>query len=388
MMHLTLLCIFFAGMGLIIHTYLVYPLVMIWRFRRRELTASSGSFAQLPRVSILIAAYNEEKVIKEKIQSVLNGNYPQELITVYVGSDASSDLTDELVKELSVNYPNVHLHRFENREGKTGILNKLQHFIKDDFMILTDANVFFTTDTVSLLMAPFYEQSVGLVAANIIKTSEKNEGISLQEKKYLSLENQLKSAESKAWGFIMGAEGGCYAIRKSLFCQIPGNFIVDDFYITLQVLNQGKKAVFCEEAVCYEDVAGDSAGEFRRKVRISSGNFQNLYFFRNLLFPLWRPLAFSFWSHKVLRWFTPFLLLILLIVSLSLAPHFPLFSVLAALQLIGLTLPVLNHYFKFRTESLRFISHFYLMNAALLAGFFRYIKGIQSSIWQPVERNV
>ena len=185
MMHLTLLCIFFAGMGLIIHTYLVYPLVMIWRFRRRELTKNSGSFAQLPRVSILIAAYNEEKVIKEKIQSVLNGNYPQELITVYVGSDASSDLTDELVKELSVNYPNVHLHRFENREGKTGILNKLQHYIKDDFMILTDANVFFTTDTVSLLMAPFYEQRVGLVAANIIKTSEKNEGISLQEKKYL-----------------------------------------------------------------------------------------------------------------------------------------------------------------------------------------------------------
>ncbi|NBQ47430.1 MAG: hypothetical protein EBU33_03120, partial [Sphingobacteriia bacterium] len=119
-----------------------------------------------------------------------------------------------------------------------------------------------------------------------------------------------------------------------------------------------------------------------------SGNFQNLYFFRNLLFPLWRPLAFSFWSHKVLRWFTPFLLLILLIVSLSLAVHFPLFFVLAALQIIGLMLPVLNHYFKFRTESLRFISHFYLMNAALLAGFFRYTKGIQSSVWQPVKRNV
>ncbi len=387
-MYLTLLCIFFAGMGLIIHTYLVYPLVMIWRFRRRELTTSSESFAQLPRVSVLIAAYNEEKVIKEKIQSVLTGNYPQELITVYVGSDASSDLTDELVQKLAVNYPNVHLHRFENREGKTGILNNLQQFIKDDFVILTDANVFFTTDTIRLLMAPFYEHKVGLVAANIIKTSEKNEGISLQEKKYLSLENKLKSAESNAWGFIMGAEGGCYAIRKSLFCQIPSNFIVDDFYITLQVLNQGKKAVFCEEAVCYEDVAGDSAGEFRRKVRISSGNFQNLYFFRNLLFPLWRPLAFSFWSHKVLRWFTPFLLLILLIVSLSLAVHFPLFFVLAALQIIGLMLPVLNHYFKFRTESLRFISHFYLMNAALLAGFFRYTKGIQSSVWQPVKRNV
>lgn len=387
-MYLTLLCIFFAGLGLIIHTYLLYPLVMIWRFRRRELTTSSESFAQLPRVSVLIAAYNEEKVIKEKIQSVLTGNYPQELITVYVGSDASSDLTDELVQKLAVNYPNVHLHRFENREGKTGILNNLQQFIKDDFVILTDANVFFTTDTIRLLMAPFYEHKVGLVAANIIKTSEKNEGISLQEKKYLSLENKLKSAESNAWGFIMGAEGGCYAIRKSLFCQIPSNFIVDDFYITLQVLNQGKKAVFCEEAVCYEDVAGDSAGEFRRKVRISSGNFQNLYFFRNLLFPLWRPLAFSFWSHKVLRWFTPFLLLILLIVSLSLAVHFPLFFVLAALQIIGLMLPVLNHYFKFRTESLRFISHFYLMNAALLAGFFRYTKGIQSSVWQPVKRNV
>lgn len=386
-MILTLLIIFFVGLALIAHTYLFYPLFMILRFKEKKNVVSLQPPSDLPAVSILIAAYNEEKVIKEKLQSVLMGNYPSHLLTIYVGSDASSDKTDELVSDFAVLHPNVKLLRFEDRGGKTSIINRLQLAVKDELLILTDANVFFTPDTIGLLVAAFRDETIGLVAANIIKTSEKNEGISLQEKKYLSLENQLKSAESKAWGFIMGAEGGCYAMRSNLFTKIPDNFIVDDFYLTLQVLAKDKNALFCEEALCYEDVAGDAGGEFRRKVRISSGNFQNLFFFRKFLLPIWRPLAFSFWSHKVLRWLTPFLLIILLLVSAALASVYPAFLVLTVLQVVGIMLPLLNHYFKFKFEALRFISHFYLMNAALLMGFFRYSKGIKSSVWQPVNRH-
>lgn len=383
-----LLTIFILSLAMVLHTYVVYPFVMIWVYNKKKIIPALRLGKEQKPVSVVIAAFNEEKVIIQKINSVLNSNYPRHLISIYVGSDASSDKTDDLVKELAQTQPNLHLIRFEDRAGKTNVLNQLHGLVKDELLILTDANVLFTPDTIGYLMSGFEDEKVGLVAANIIKTSQKNEGISFQEKKYLSLENQIKSAESKAWGVMMGAEGGCYAIRKSLFVKIPERFIVDDFYITLQVIAKGKQTLFCEEAICYEDVAGDAAGEYRRKVRISSGNFQNLYFFRKQLFPFWTGVAFSFWSHKVLRWFTPFLLIIMCVCSILLGANHPTFGLLAILQLLLMCLPLLNLYFKFKNEGLRFLSHFYLMNFALLSGFFRYSRGIQSSIWQPIKRNV
>jgi cellulose synthase/poly-beta-1,6-N-acetylglucosamine synthase-like glycosyltransferase len=285
-------------------------------------------------------------------------------------------------------FPNLKLQRFQNRVGKINIINELHSQCDQKILIMTDANVMFSEDAIRQLVAQFKDDRVGLVAANIIKLSDKNEGIAIQERAYLSIENRIKSAESKAFAYIMGAEGGCYAIRNSLFTKVPGKFIVDDFYITLQLILRGKKALFNEAAICFEDVPGDSQGEYRRKVRISSGNFQNLFFFRHLLYRFWRPLGFMFWSHKVLRWMTPFFLCFAFVASAFLGADQMLFRVLFFSQVLGLLTPLINHWLPFKNNTLRFVSHFYLMNMALLAGFFRFTSGIQSSVWQPVKRDV
>jgi cellulose synthase/poly-beta-1,6-N-acetylglucosamine synthase-like glycosyltransferase len=388
-MYSLLLAIFCVSTFLVLHTYLFYPLIMMLLFPKARLVPGEyQEEEELPEVAILIAAYNEEKVIAEKIVSVFNSGYPENKIRVFVGSDASSDRTDEKVQALKQRYPAIDLVRFEGRIGKIGIVNRLQKLVHQDLVVLTDANVFFRPGTLFELVKKFRDERVGLVAANIIKVSDSNEGISLQEKKYISLENKIKTGESHAFNLIMGAEGGCYAIRNALFTPVPDNFIVDDFFITLSVLHKNKFALFNPAAICYEDVPSDMAGEYRRKVRISSGNFQNLFFFRSLLLQFWKPVCFAFWSHKVLRWLTPFLLFISLLSSSLLIPVHPVFILFFLVQLLGLLMPLLNRQLKFRSAALKYVSHFYLMNFALLEGFVKFAKGIKSSVWQPVNRNV
>jgi cellulose synthase/poly-beta-1,6-N-acetylglucosamine synthase-like glycosyltransferase len=152
------------------------------------------------------------------------------------------------------------------------------------------------------------------------------------------------------------------------------------------VIDRGGKVKFETEAICFEDLPSQSSEEFKRKVRISIGNFQNLSSYKHLLFPPWKAVAFAFFSHKVLRWITPFLLFIMYACTLFLALHSKIFLILAVIQLIGFMLPlfitILNS-----VKPLLFIAHFYNMNYALLKGFITYRKGISSSVWEPTKRH-
>ncbi len=381
--------IFLLSMLPVLHTYAVYPMSMVFFFPKpRFKRAMYEKEDDLPAVVVLIAAYNEEKVIREKIVSVFNTGYPVNKLKVYIGSDASADSTDSIIQELQKNYPRLELVNFEGRTGKINIINHLQSLCDEDILIMTDANVIFGRDVIYELVKYFKDEEVGIVAANIIKETVNNDGISYQEKVYLSLENRVKAAESNALELVMGAEGGCYAIRNSLFSKVPSKFNVDDFYITFQVILKNKKVLFNPKALCSEDVPGAVEGEYKRKVRISSGNFQNLFFFRALLVRFWTPLGYTFWSHKVLRWLTPFFLILMFITSAFLASGSFWYLLVFLLQFAGFLLPAFDKVLEFTNPTLKFISHFYLMNLALLAGFIRFTRGIQSSIWQPVKRNV
>jgi cellulose synthase/poly-beta-1,6-N-acetylglucosamine synthase-like glycosyltransferase len=388
-MHNSLLIIFCSSLLLILHTYLFYPIGMLLLFSKVKNSLDTFSEdEETPNVTILIAAYNEEKVIEKKLLSVFNTTYPLSKITVYVGSDASTDKTESIIESLQGKYANLNLIKFEGRVGKIGIVNHLQSLVKDEILILTDANVLFSGYTIFELVKNFKSEKVGIVAANIVKESFNDDGISFQEKKYLSIENKIKASESNAFRLVMGAEGGCYAIRNSLFSKIPANFIVDDFFVTLTILNKNKFAIFNTNAICVEDVSNDTNGEYKRKVRISSGNFQNLFYFKKNLIQFWKPLCFAFWSHKVLRWLTPFLLIFCVTSSCLLMRFNTSFIYLFVLQLIGFLIPFTNHFFKFNNPILKFISHFYLMNIALFEGFIKFMVGIKTNIWQPIKRNV
>jgi len=188
----------------------------------------------------------------------------------------------------------------------------------------------------------------------------------------------------------MGAYGACYSIKSQFFPRIPVNSTVEDFYITMKVLQQHAKCLTDLHACCVEDVSNDASVEFRRKVRISSGNFQNMVHFAGMLWPPFNGIAFAFFSHKVLRWFGPFLILAAFISNALLLGRNQLYDGLFMLQGILLLVPFIDYLLgkiHLHIVILRFVSHFYNMNLALLTGFFKFIKGTKTNVWQPTERN-
>ena len=344
---------------------------------------------ELPVLAVICAAYNEASVIEKKIVSVFESTYPLHKIKFYIGTDACSDNTVALIKQMQKKYPSLHLIEFTSRSGKIAIINKLCSLADADIFIMTDANVFFREDTYFHLIKPFKDPGVKLVCGNIIKRALNKETVTLNELQYLSFENFLKHSESELWDLVIGAEGGCYALRKENYVPIPEHFIADDFYITCQVLQAKGKVLFENNALVYEDASADTAGEFRRKTRIATGNFQNLFYFSGLLRKPFTKTGFAFLSHKVLRWLSPFFFLINLLTCLALFFTQPVFGMLLLIELCVLVLPAVNYLLQkagIKIGLFISVSHFVVMNIALFVGFIRYSRGVSSSVWQPVRK--
>jgi cellulose synthase/poly-beta-1,6-N-acetylglucosamine synthase-like glycosyltransferase len=189
---------------------------------------------------------------------------------------------------------------------------------------------------------------------------------------------------------MMGPFGGCYMMRKDLFEPVPKGFLVDDFFICMKVILKKFKCINDLEAICFEDVSDDLYQEFRRKSRISSGNYQNLKVFRSLLLRPFSPEGFCFISHKFLRWMTPFLILISLVSLSILSMYQNIYLLLFIGEIILILSPLFDSIARkagIHFKVLRFIAYFSFMNLALLKGFIKYVRGIRSGIWTPTKRN-
>jgi len=379
------------------HTYIIYPLLL------KVLPSSPNPLKRAtnsqPAISILIPAFNEEKVIAKKIDSILNSDYPKENIEVLVGSDNSTDRTNEIVKSYAEKNPQVHFVNFKQRSGKPKIINMLATLSKNEILILTDTNVMFDKNTITELTKHFSDPKIALVDSNMMNINQQGKGISKSESTYIRGEVRIKNNEGKVFGMMMGPFGGCYAVRKSFYSPVPEIFLVDDFYINMKVLEKGGKAISAINAKVYEEVPNDWKVEFKRKIRIATGSFQNLKVFFHLLFRF-NTLSFCFFSHKVLRWFGPILMIALYITNFILTPakcefirtyelrtgFYEIFFLLQNLLLLLFTFDLILSSLKIHFPLSRLVTHFLSTNLALLIGFFKFITGVRSSIWQPTKR--
>jgi cellulose synthase/poly-beta-1,6-N-acetylglucosamine synthase-like glycosyltransferase len=263
--------------------------------------------------------------------------------------------------------------------------------VQTEHLVFTDANVFFEPITVKALVYNLIKKDAQMVGGNILKFSPKNGGISGQEIFYMNFENKLKYRESLKYGFCVGVEGGCYAILKQHFIKVPDGFLMDDFFITLDVIAKNGIVLFEPEAVCYEDVNDDPMIEFKRKIRISLGNFRNLKFYKHLLWPIHKNFGFAFFSHKVLRWFTPFAVVFSFVLSCLLSYYFDVFILVSFGYSLILILPYLTIFLEklnLKIPIINSLGHFILMNFALLIGYLKFISATNESAWEPPKRNV
>ena len=389
--------LFWLCVLLMFHSYVLFPwLLGKWARGKKDNAIIYSDTDTLPPVYILMSAYNEQQVIKAKLDSVFDTSYPLDKIHFYIGSDNSSDDTNAIIQSYTSLYAPIKFYPYYERNGKSGVLNKLYQTISavgiepNAIFILTDANVLFTKTCIYELVKNFKNEAIGQVAANVLNLGEKQDGISIQEKSYIQRENAIKYHEGKLWGAMQGAFGACYAMRADCFLPIPKGYLMEDFYISMHILQSGKKAICALYAVCYEDVSNDMNEEFKRKTRISTGNFQNLGTYWSMLFRF-DSISFCFFSHKVIRWFGPFILLVAMLCAGWLAVH----SMLYFLVFVGMVLlcfsPIFDTAFKamgIHIPLLRFASYFLTMNLALLKGFYNYLTGVQSGTWNPTKRNV
>lgn len=381
--------LFIVGLISLLYSYVLYPFLLKYLLQKSAAQETHTTTSSLPTLSIIIAAHNEEKVLRDKLDSILQSAYPQDQIELLIGIDASSDLSALIAEEYQSKFAACQVFDFKERQGKIKIVNALVPKAQHELIVLTDANVLFTEHTLMHLQAPFSDPKIGLVDSTMKHYGLKNTGISVPESAYIAGEVLLKEAEGKLWGAMMGPFGGCFAFRKQCFEPIPAHFLVDDFYINMICIEKGLRCITQTEAIVLEDVSNDLAIEFKRKIRISSGNFQNLRRFWPLLFKFnW--VSFAFFSHKVLRWILPVFLVAMVLQIVQQHEHSLFYELLYfGLLLIPIAFAVdyLSRKRGVHLVWLRFIIHFVSMNLALLIGLFRFFGGIRSSVWQPTKRH-
>lgn len=398
-MEILFLTLLFISGFCLFHTYWLYPRILQWVANKKTVSVPPFSTKSPPLVSVLMAVYNEEKVIAEKLDTLLQLNYPSKQLLFFVGSDHSSDQTNSILTEYQSKSDRIFFFPYQERKGKPGVINRLyQEAVKQrsaspqHLLLITDANVMLHKNCLRALSRHFQNQEIAIVDTHMQHIGLQTKGISRSEDQYLSGEVLLKHAEGKIWGKMIGPFGGCYCLRSDYFSPIPANFLVDDFYIAMRVFERGGKAINDLEAICYEAVSHDWREEFRRKARISTGNFQNLSMFRHLWWPPTKALSFAFFSHKVLRWLGPFFLLTFLLGSFLLWMLFDNYLytwLFLSLIVFYFALPILDVLLRkldVQWQFIRNIRYFFLMNLALLIGFFRFIKGVNTNVWEPPNR--
>jgi biofilm PGA synthesis N-glycosyltransferase PgaC len=378
--------VFWVSVGFIFYTYIGYYVVLKILSKVKK-AARILDASEKPSVSMLIAAYNEEGMIREKLGNCLSLDYPADRIEFLVGSDGSTDRTAAIVRE--TNDPRIRLFDFDRREGKLSVINKIVPEVRGDVLVFSDANTMYSPDAVRRMTAHFADPQVGGVCGNL-KLINPNENIGGKgETAYWRYENALKALEGSI-RTVFGATGGIYAIRRSLFepLRVVRTSVSDDFLIPLKVVEKGYDIVYEAAAVASETTSVRMRDEFWRKTRVGSADYHSISQIRKLLNPFRGFVAFGLWSHKVIRWMVPFFLILLLVSNALLLDRtlYLVFGVLQGLFYILGGLGWLISRLGGKSGPLAFIYYFIITNSALLVGFFRHVTGTQKPTWTRFER--
>jgi cellulose synthase/poly-beta-1,6-N-acetylglucosamine synthase-like glycosyltransferase len=336
-----------------------------------------------PFVSMIIAAYNEEKVIRSKLENTLLLSYPTDCLEIIVAADGSTDQTVDIVREYEAK--RVRISYEPQRAGKTSALNRAVSLARGEILLFSDANTLYSPNAIEKIIRNFSDPSVGGVSGRKIILKDSERQASQGESIFWSYEASLKAAESLI-GSIVGADGEIFAIRKALFERIPLNIVHDDMYLSFRIVERGYRVVYESEATSAEYASLHLRDEFHLKVRYASAGYQILSVFWRLLLAPNRLFAWQFVAHKLFRWLVPCFLLIVLVSSAMIPLEF--YRQLCWLQLafystalLGL---VLHRYFD---NSIFYLPLYFCMgNTAALYGLLRYLRGGQSVLWRRAER--
>lgn len=369
---------FWVLLFLLVLCYGLFPLTLPFvseLFKRRHRDIDENF--ELPTVSLLISAFNEEAVIERKIQNILEIDYPKDKLEVLIGDDGSADKTAEIIARYKDQ--GITLVKAPQNAGKAAMLNRLQKIATGEILVFCDANTMFFPNVVRKLVDPFKDKKIGCACGHLILSDKSGSVLGQGESSYWDLESEIKKFEG-ILDRLIGGNGALYAIRKNLYSELPiKKSVMDDFYITTKILQKGFYCTFIASAIGTEQTSKESAGEFRRKVRIGRANFNYLLSYLPLLNPFRPLLAYLFFSHKILRWFSPHILILLFAANALLLTSGILYQVSFALMILVLLLAL--------SKKIPSAYYFLSMNFAMLKGFFLSFTKEKSGGWAREARS-
>jgi poly-beta-1,6-N-acetyl-D-glucosamine synthase len=368
--------IFWAGGLTLLYTYAGYP-VWLW-LRACWHPLPTLRCRCTPSVSVVMVVRNEEKALREKILNLLQLEYPQQSCELVVVSDGSTDGTDDILREFS-GEPRLRWMAKPLPCGKAAGLNDAFEMAEGEIVVFTDARQQIESDALLMLLENFADGSVGCVSGELMlgnrAVGERAQGMGM----YWRFEKKIRELES-ASGSVMGATGAFYAARRELLAPLPPDLILDDVYIPLRILRQGRRVIFDSRAKAWDTPHLGAGREFARKVRTLSGNYQLVQLEPWLLTGA-NPARFQFISHKLMRLLSPFALAAMLFASFFLPQPIYRVALVAQLFLYGLSLVPVR--FKALGPLARLVdaaSTFLILNVAALVAFVNFVTG-RKAVW-------
>jgi len=354
-------------------------LLVISIFRKRE--TRGIHLSALPKVSLLISAYNEEKVIEDKVRNSLSLNYPRGLLEIIIVSDGSIDRTEEIVRQYTDR--GVTLQSYPGRLGKTACLNKAVQLAKGDIVVFSDANSNYNADAVEELVKHFSDEKIGFVTGHTKYVASTDEEKVLPIGIYSRIEKLTKMLESKI-STCVGADGAIFAIRKGLYRPLNDSDI-NDFVIPLSVIRQGFRGVIEEKAFCIEKAAEGAKSEYNRQVRITNRTIRAISQNADMLNPLkYGFFSFELLSHKLLKLFSPYYVIALFMTNVFLIYYGTFYFMIFIGQMLFCTLAALGYLEKrsgIISQMISLAETFTMANLAILMGWLRFFKGENIVTW-------
>ncbi|HVW61019.1 MAG TPA: glycosyltransferase family 2 protein [Puia sp.] len=385
--------LFVLSLTLVLYNYAGYAIIAgcLNSLRKERPPDTPVNTPFFPTVTFIVAAYNEEDFIEKKIHNSLEQDYPADKIEFIFITDGSTDGTMDIIRK----YPRIRLMHQAGRHGKSAAMNRAVDTARNEIIIFSDANTTLNKEAIRNIARHYRDSHVGGVAGEkkviplegVIDEAGAGEGL------YWKYESLLKRLDARFYS-VVGAAGELFSVRREHFQHLSPGVILDDFVLSLKVAEKGYRIAYEPEAFAMELPSVSLKEERKRKVRIAAGGFQSIgILWRLLLF--WRQprLSFLYISHRVLRWTLSPLCLVLALVSnvvlcLNGTPP-PVYWVSLILQLLFYALAALASLMPpdKRPSVIKLPYYFTFMNVSVIWGFFRFLRGRQSGVWEKTNKH-
>ena len=393
---LTLKILFWACLLIVFYTYIGYGILLYIIIRLKRLfwgkpqKTAPPSDDELPTMTLMICAYNEEDVVAEKMANTLAIDYPRDKFRIMWVTDGSNDRTNELLKA----YPEVDIVFSPERRGKSAALKHGLRELQTRYVAFTDANTMVNAGALREIARLFMDPNVGCVSGEK-RVTAKQEGEMAAEGEglYWRYESTLKKWDSELYS-AMGAAGELYAIDPTLVREVPDEALLDDFMMSMYVLQDGKRIAYAPDAYAQEYGSANIHEESKRTRRIAAGGLQSIWWLKSMLNPFKQPLVtFQYVSHRVLRWsLTPIAMVLLLAVNIALvvlgSPLF--YTIMLILQLLFYLTAFagwLQNRYRHQNKLLYAVYYFVFMNMNVFRGMAYLRTHGRSGAWEKAKRS-